>query len=85
MDAGEMLETAADMLADVERQAHHLQDLLLDHMDEVVFDRKAPSEILVLTVRSQVGPLTRELGKVTAVLNALLMEMESNDDDASVS
>jgi hypothetical protein len=71
-----MLETAADMLAEVEKQANYLNGLLLDHMDEVLFDRKAPSEILVLTVRSQVGPLARELGKVTAVLNALLMEME---------
>ena len=76
MDAGEMLEAAADMLAEVEKQANYLNGLLLDHMDEVMFDRKAPSEILVLTVRSQVGPLARELGKVTAVLNALLMEME---------
>jgi hypothetical protein len=76
VDAGEMLEAAADMLAEVEKQANYLNGLLLDHMDEVLFDRKAPSEILVLTVRSQVGPLARELGKVTAVLNALLMEME---------
>jgi hypothetical protein len=76
VDAGEMLETAADMLAEVEKQANYLYGLLIDHMDEVLFDRKAPSEILVLTVRSQVGPLTRELGKVTAVLNALLIEME---------
>ena len=78
MDAGEMLETAADMLAEVEKQANYLNGLLLDHMDEVLFDRKAPSEILVLTVRSQVGPLARELGKVTAVLNALLMEMDNH-------
>jgi len=85
VDAGEMLDTAADMLAEVEKQANYLNGLLLDHSDEVLFDRKAPSEILVLTVRSQVGPLVRELEKVTAVLNALLMEMESNDDDASVS
>jgi hypothetical protein len=76
VDAGEMLETAAEMLGEVEKQANYLNGLLLDHMDEVLFDRKAPSEILVLTVRSQVGPLARELGKVTAVLNALLMEME---------
>jgi hypothetical protein len=73
-----MLETAADMLAEVEKQANYLNGLLLDHMDEVMFDRKAPSEILVLTVRSQVGPLARELGKVTAVLNALLMEMDNH-------
>jgi len=78
VDAGEMLETAADMLAEVEKQANYLNGLLLDHMDEVLFDRKAPSEILVLTVRSQVGPLARELGKVTAVLNALLMEMDNH-------
>jgi hypothetical protein len=71
-----MLETAAEMLGEVEKQANYLNGLLLDHMDEVLFDRKAPSEILVLTVRSQVGPLARELEKVTAVLNALLMEME---------
>ena len=83
MNAGEMLETAADMLAEVERQANYLYGLLIDHADEVEFDRKAPSEIMVLTVRSQVGPLVRELGKVTAVLNALLMEMESADDDAA--
>jgi hypothetical protein len=78
VDAGEMLEAAADMLAEVEKQANYLNGLLLDHMDEVMFDRKAPSEILVLTVRSQVGPLARELGKVTAVLNALLMEMDNH-------
>jgi len=78
VDAGEMLEAAADMLAEVEKQANYLNGLLLDHMDEVLFDRKAPSEILVLTVRSQVGPLARELGKVTAVLNALLMEMDNH-------
>jgi hypothetical protein len=78
-----MLETAADMLAEVSRQAWRLQDLLYDEFEKVALDRKATSEILVLIVRSQVGPLTRELGKVTAVLNALLMEMESADDDAA--
>ena len=76
MDAGEMLETAADMLSDVERQAHHLQNLLGDEFEKVALDRKPPSEIVILTVKAQVGPLARELQKVTAVLNALLMEME---------
>jgi hypothetical protein len=77
VNAGEMLDTAADMLWEVQKQTQHLVDLLLDHAEQVQFDRKAPSEILVLTVRSQVGPLARELEKVTAVLNALLMEMET--------
>ncbi len=85
MDAGEMLETAAAMLSEVEKQAWHLQELLWDEHDKVAFCDKVPSEVVVLTVRSQVGPLVRELEKVVAVLNALLMEMESNDDDSSVS
>jgi hypothetical protein len=85
MEFGEMLDTAASMLSEVEKQTWHLQNLLYDEYDRVEFDSKHPSEIVVLTVRSQVGPLIKELGKVTAVLNALLMEMESNDDDASVS
>jgi hypothetical protein len=76
VDAGEMLETAAALLSEVEKQAWNLQELLWDEHDKVAFDGKVPSEVLVLTVRSQVGPLARELGKVTAVLNALLMEME---------
>jgi hypothetical protein len=85
MEFGEMLDTAASMLHEVEKQTWLMQNLLHDEYDRVEFDSKYPSEIVVLTVRSQVGPLIKELGKVTAVLNALLMEMESNDDDASVS
>jgi len=85
MHLGEMIDEAATMLSEVEKQTWHLQNLLQDEYDKVEFSGKSPSEVVVLTVKSQVGPLIRELEKVTAVLNALLIEMESNDDDASVS